>query len=58
MYFVNRHVDPPIDVVDAPPAPSMPFDINKARNLMTECERHASYARPDSQEDWEDKICR
>ncbi|XP_070212314.1 KAT8 regulatory NSL complex subunit 3-like isoform X2 [Littorina saxatilis] len=48
--------EPPIDVVDVPPAPSMPFDINKARNLMTECERHASYARPDNQEDWEEKI--
>ncbi|XP_076463994.1 KAT8 regulatory NSL complex subunit 3-like [Babylonia areolata] len=54
--MLHRNVDPPIDVADAPPTPSMPFDINKARSLMTECERHASYARTDSQEDWEEKI--
>ncbi|KAL8566033.1 hypothetical protein ACOMHN_062762 [Nucella lapillus] len=54
--MLHRNIDSPVDVVDAPPTPSMPFDISKARSLMTECERHASYARTDNQEDWEEKL--
>lgn len=53
----TQSVDEPIDVVETSPAPCMPFDASKARTLMTECERHASFARPEDQlEDWEEKI--
>ncbi|PVD31036.1 hypothetical protein C0Q70_10313 [Pomacea canaliculata] len=53
---VPRNVED-IDVEEVTQAPTLHFDVAKARTLMNECERHASFARPDDQqEDWEEKL--
>lgn len=46
-----------IDVVNCPATPTPIYDIEKARNLMEECERHAAFARiDDGNDDWEENI--
>ncbi|XP_071522489.1 uncharacterized protein Rcd1 isoform X2 [Panulirus ornatus] len=65
--------DEPIDVDGEPsPPPPLPYDLNKAQQVMSECERHVVFARLDQikpelrqeekhsaeeeNEDWEEKI--
>lgn len=56
LFFSSRNVED-IDVEEVTQAPTLHFDVAKARTLMNECERHASFARPDDQqEDWEEKL--
>lgn len=62
-----------IDVDSEPsPPPPLPYDLNKAQQVMSECERHVVFARLDQikaevphqekeapeeeEEDWEEKI--
>ncbi|XP_011301541.1 KAT8 regulatory NSL complex subunit 3 [Fopius arisanus] len=46
-----------IDVETPPPeTPPPPSDLVKPLHQMEECQRLASFARPDSPEDWEEKI--
>ena len=48
-----------IDVVGTGPDPVVPYDINKARTVMNECERHVSFARmEEGPEDWEERVTR
>ncbi|XP_045592908.1 KAT8 regulatory NSL complex subunit 3 isoform X1 [Procambarus clarkii] len=68
----NRY-DEPIDVDgEPPPPPPLPYDLCKAQQVMSECERHVVFARldqikpeqcpdknqspEDENEDWEEKI--
>ncbi|XP_015111591.1 KAT8 regulatory NSL complex subunit 3 [Diachasma alloeum] len=50
--------DEDIDVVTPPlpPSPPPPYDLLKPLHQIEECHRLATFARPDSPEDWEDKI--
>lgn len=46
-----------IDVVSVPSTPTPIYDSEKAKTLMEECERHASFARvDDGEDDWEEKV--
>ncbi|CAH1782725.1 unnamed protein product [Owenia fusiformis] len=46
-----------IDVVNMPAHPPVPYDQQKARNVMNECERHVNFARMEEvSDDWEDQI--
>ncbi len=48
-----------VDVVNTGPQPPLPYDINKARNVMYECERHGNLVRlEEGADDWEDKVTR
>ncbi|XP_067656607.1 KAT8 regulatory NSL complex subunit 3-like isoform X3 [Haliotis asinina] len=49
----------PLDVVSLPSTPTLPYDLTKARSLMSECERHVSFARvEEGADDWEEQIVR
>ncbi|XP_046562745.1 LOW QUALITY PROTEIN: KAT8 regulatory NSL complex subunit 3-like [Haliotis rubra] len=49
----------PLDVVSLPSTPTLPYDLTKARSLMSECERHVSFARvEEGTDDWEEQIVR
>ncbi len=51
--------DAEIDVVGAGPPSAIPYDINKARSVMNECERHVNFARmEEGPEDWEERVTR
>lgn len=51
-----------IDIESLPPEQPIIYDAAKAKHLMEECERHASFAKPKTLEDiccdWEEKINR
>ncbi|GJQ72599.1 putative histone H4-K16 acetylation [Trypoxylus dichotomus] len=49
-----------IDIESIPPEQPIIYDNIKAKHLMEECERHASFARSKEEEntDWEEKISR
>ena len=48
-----------VDVLGVGPQTPLPYDINKARNVMHECERHVNLVRiEEGADDWEDKVTR
>ncbi len=48
-----------MDVDGIPSQAPLHYDINKARNVMQECERHVNLVRMDEgAEDWEDRVTR
>jgi len=56
---VHEEIDTEVDVLSLQPQPVIPYDAVKARNLMTQCEKHALVIKPvDAQENWEDHIVR
>lgn len=59
MYLNYRSPEVEIDVVDMAETHSPPYDINKSRSLMEECERHVNILHSDDGDpDWEDHISR
>ncbi len=57
MYFSPEDIE--VDVDSVPSQAPLHYDINKARNVMQECERHVNLVRMDEgAEDWEDKVTR
>ena len=71
-YFSYNNNSEDIQIDDAPPTPPhLPYDINKAKQVMGECERHVIFAKldrvrgtidlkeeeqDDDDEDWSEKI--
>lgn len=53
-----KTLDEIIDVESEMEVPSILYDVEKAKNMMDECQRYALNARPDTGEDWEEKISR
>ena len=70
-YYKRRSIDPftffrfsppeEIDVIGDTIPSKRPYDPDKARRAMEECQRHVNFANPDvvrlaDDEDWEDKV--
>lgn len=54
-YREDENVD--VDVVTVGPGPQLPYDLEKAKVAMNECETHVNFARPtDVPENWEELI--
>lgn len=50
-----------VDVISVAPTPKRAYDVERAKKLMSECERHCNFSNPDvkaleDDEDWEDRI--
>ena len=57
--YHSREPDIPLDVVGVRSQTTPIYDMTKARQVMSECEKHISQARPEEgQDDWEEKLNR
>ncbi|XP_005089509.1 KAT8 regulatory NSL complex subunit 3 [Aplysia californica] len=55
----KESTDTDIDVEGEDPVSTLPYDVNKARSQMVDCEKHAALLCPDQSEmrdDWEENI--
>jgi len=56
---VEEETELDVDVVGVEAELPIPYDPTKARNLMTQCEKHSMIMKPiDSDENWESQIVR
>ena len=58
-YGSSSEPDISLDVVTVHSQTSPAYDMTKARQVMNECEKHVSVARPEEgPDDWEEKLNR